>query len=983
MNLIDLQQYIRFHIGQLSANNGSADFEKICLYYARLRIHRNILPATGPVQAGGDQGRDFETFHTYLSNTEIARSSFLAADSAGAVAFACSLQKDPTKKNGKVVSDVRVITSGGTKVERVYFFSGEDIPVAARHKVQEYVKKEFGIALEIFDAQALAMQLCDPDLFWIAAQFLNVSSEVFPERLEENWYEVLKKEYQQRKRPLSTFQEFEEVKGAIRHIYKKDQLKSDLTFWFPKLDEVISNPLLPSQLVRKSIYEKFVTSLVGLDFVEGQEENIEKYFKDFEAYLATPDLEDAQNLLSFCNNSLYLSRHKLSEDFLDEISGRMDTLLTSLLKDAHSIDHKAMLLEIRANFILNDRRSNKDILDNYDDFIDALDELLECLQETHFFPISQLSNRLNEYIRIFLRLDINLEDLEEITADVDDVYLKKGGMAAAGGKLRDRAVIYLKSGHHDKAIKLLHELKLKWFNKDTQEGMILTCLLLSDTYYKMDLLLAAKYFALVSAYIAHKSRETALSDKVVMGINMVMNCDYARGAWLSYLRLVPILLGTHEMMTKDFDLFEHEDSLPLLYYPAVIFESARRYIPKAMPILDETINAASGLKIHIQKFQDDFKKTLDDEQFKLKLAQEIPGSPFNDLGIDHEFLFNASGCDWHFSFKNDFLTTAIAEEFICTFQILLSEVSAIDFNFLPGKARIHLVWVQSGKCDIEEVEIEDDLAMLVKLSRFSGKTPADRSKHIFNQIVCAQALLYQRSMLSKENYEPLIAPVLKNHEIISKVSFGQSYENVFREFYDKSWFDANRMIGVWTPFGPEAKKVPKNTALRERRGISQVYDSANAMERIQNRINNLQKPLSVSLPILITQAWFQEIITELRADGWLDWQILHALGHIVVNHKAKAHMEVNLAKAEQQRKRHFDLLSKDEKEWYQAVDKSIITFDQLTENLQNMVPLVVLQAFGLENKSYRPDMPLIREFLKDRFQFFEDGKEIDLFSSAK
>lgn len=983
MKLNDLQQYIRYNIDQLSPTNGSADFEKICLYYARFRIHRNILPATGPVQAGGDQGRDFETFHTYLSKSDIGQSSFIAEDSNGPVAFACSLQKEPTKKNGKIVSDVRTITAGGTKVDRIYFFSGRDIPVAARHKLQDYVKKEYSVTLEIIDAQALAMHLCDPDLFWIASEFLKVPSEFFPERTDVNWYEGLNKEYQSRKTPVVTFQEFEEVKSAIRHIYKKDELKSDLLFWFTRLDDIISNHSLPIQLVRKAIYEKFVASLVGLDFVEGQERNIEKYFSDFENYIATPELEDAQILLSFCNNSAHLGRHKLSADFLIEISRRMDNLLRTLIDNAQIVDNKAMLLEIHANFTLHDRRTNGGIIANYDKFIDRLDDLLECLDQTHFFPINKLSDRLNDYIRVFLPLLNDMEALEEVAADVDDVLLKKGGMAVVGGRLRDRAMIYLQSGDYNKALKLLHELKVKWFNKDTEEGMILTCLLLADVYYKMGLFLASKYFALVGAYLGHKSRETALSDKVTLGIAMAMNCEYTRGAWLSYLRLVPILLGSHRRNTKDFNLYEDDDNLRLLYHPAIIFETARRYIPAAMPILEEETRILGELKDHFQAFQDDLKSKHDNEKFKDKLKQELSGTPFCDLGFYHEVLFNGCGCDWFFSFENDLLTTTIAEEFICTFQILLSEISGIDLNLLPGRARVHLRSTSSGKYDFEEVEIEDNMVMLITIPRFLGKTPSDRGRYAFEQIVFAQSLLYQRSMLSKENYEPLIASILKDPDIISKVSFGQSYEHVFNEFYNQSWADQSRMEGAWTPFDPAAKTIPENSDLPAITGISRVYDSVNALERIQNRINNLQKPLSVTLPLLVTQQWFQKIITELRSEGWLDWQILHAIGHIVINYKAKTNLDTTGKNIDEQRKRHFELTNKDEKEWYQKIDERIITIEALTENLELIVPIVVLPAFGLENKSKRPEVPLIREFLKDRFRFFEDGKDIDLFGVSK
>ena len=50
-----------------------------CFSYVKPLRSRSTshLPATGPVQAGGDQGRDFETFHTYLSRSSLAGRSFV------------------------------------------------------------------------------------------------------------------------------------------------------------------------------------------------------------------------------------------------------------------------------------------------------------------------------------------------------------------------------------------------------------------------------------------------------------------------------------------------------------------------------------------------------------------------------------------------------------------------------------------------------------------------------------------------------------------------------------------------------------------------------------------------------------------------------------------------------------------------------------------------------------------------------------------
>jgi hypothetical protein len=50
---------IRFALARLSERNAHHEWEHVCRHLTRERICSNILPATGPVQAGGDQGRDF------------------------------------------------------------------------------------------------------------------------------------------------------------------------------------------------------------------------------------------------------------------------------------------------------------------------------------------------------------------------------------------------------------------------------------------------------------------------------------------------------------------------------------------------------------------------------------------------------------------------------------------------------------------------------------------------------------------------------------------------------------------------------------------------------------------------------------------------------------------------------------------------------------------------------------------------------------
>jgi hypothetical protein len=52
---------IAYALSRLSVHNAHHEFEHLCRHITRRRIASNIIPATGPVSAGGDGGADFET----------------------------------------------------------------------------------------------------------------------------------------------------------------------------------------------------------------------------------------------------------------------------------------------------------------------------------------------------------------------------------------------------------------------------------------------------------------------------------------------------------------------------------------------------------------------------------------------------------------------------------------------------------------------------------------------------------------------------------------------------------------------------------------------------------------------------------------------------------------------------------------------------------------------------------------------------------
>lgn len=186
-NRVELRAYIRYQLAQLGARNGAHEFEQLCFALARLRHVSNLQPATGPVQAGGDQGRDFESYHTYLRSSALARSTFLTLASPDVVVGACTLEKRDTP--AKVRHDLTVIFGTAVRPTRVIYFCEPDVPVARRHQLQEECLADYGAALNLHDGTAIADQLADPDTFWIAEQYLSVPTDLFPSDVGDEDYQ--------------------------------------------------------------------------------------------------------------------------------------------------------------------------------------------------------------------------------------------------------------------------------------------------------------------------------------------------------------------------------------------------------------------------------------------------------------------------------------------------------------------------------------------------------------------------------------------------------------------------------------------------------------------------------------------------------------------------------------------------------------------------------------------------------------------------
>src|SRR5664279_2684548 len=113
-----LVQYLRFGLEELTHRNGQFEFEALAQEVIRSRIASNIVTATGQVSAKGDQGRDAETYISYLKQQLGPHTAFLARVTDRMIAVCCTIQREDLKD--KFVKDAKKVVGSGAPIERIY-----------------------------------------------------------------------------------------------------------------------------------------------------------------------------------------------------------------------------------------------------------------------------------------------------------------------------------------------------------------------------------------------------------------------------------------------------------------------------------------------------------------------------------------------------------------------------------------------------------------------------------------------------------------------------------------------------------------------------------------------------------------------------------------------------------------------------------------------------------------------------------------------
>ena len=720
---VETAQFVRVSLSLLAGDNGHHTFEHICRHVTKLRITSNVLPATGPVSAGGDQGRDFETFRTYLLQELPFARGFLALASTAVVAFACTIQRDDLR--AKFKADITAICGQGTPVDNVWIFSVAEVPVRLRHDLQTWAADEHQITLEIVDGYALAEWLAEPDLYWIANTYLHAPAELAPPAvLDEpdlpDWYAELLEYWQQPHRQPANLGDLFELRHGLRHATAPGPARADLPGWLILMTR-LAEQSTDVNVQLHAVYEIVTARTLGVADLRPAEPLIRRCVTQIEHSTDPTALFHASVLVQWCAASAALGHTDLP---IPEIHGWIPQLrrhVDQLLEQDWGPNTRAGLLQAAAHLALHvdytgvtgRGGATLDAIDQLTAAVrDAVDhgELQQQLQGTaplvdldggmqRLLELSQLLPAAPAYpIESFsMLIDLLSPALHDhplyrrVCDGLDDAVRRQDGDAAVAEKCQQRAAAFSKAGRPLDALREFHRAKVNWFHGDTLSGSLDAIASIVDLYSGLGMHLAAKKYALALAALAQRSQDPSDRVFVPIGLFAAANQDHRAGAWIASAELATIAGLAHLAHAPDpANLDRHTYVLEAADHQTVTALVARQVRPRFEPAL-WTIFDRGPLSALIRAGVDaDADTQVRTEAQWLEWLPDTAGTPFSDAGLERTISCRAFGATWTVHGRNTQDTVLAIEDFTATLQILLVEFAALDPMLIPRPVDIEI-----------------------------------------------------------------------------------------------------------------------------------------------------------------------------------------------------------------------------------------------------------------------------------------------------
>ncbi|WP_284975251.1 hypothetical protein [Arthrobacter sp. efr-133-TYG-104] len=1009
-----LATMIRFYLETLGETNAHHPFEQLCLGLTRRRIVSNVLPATGPVSAGGDGGRDAESFWSMVAKELPDTSLFTALATEDAVVLAVTAQRENVPS--KIRSDLAKICGKGEPVDRVIYFTVAPVDTAKRHELQAHARELHSIALQIWDAQAIANEIASADLFYLAVDFLHLPSSLAPAREESrdelpDWYIEERNRWRTPSARSGSMGEFVDLREGLRFSSLNPEARADLPDWLASARALRDEAHRRDDVLNRIDYEIVLATGFGLNTLKPVDGILRGYFGRLTSQASDSGvLVDAITLLRLVQATLPRGGTTITSDEAEAWTEDLERVLEAKLRAAPGMNAKAGLLAAGAILALGPRGFTPEELDevsgpgplmseihqklsaakregrglpgvpsdaelrDLEAGMRHLVDLVETLPEAPMVPLDELMS-IFDFTSPAL---IDHPDYLKVRQALDDVTIERSGRASAGDRAQSRAMALLQGGRALDALREIHSAKFSWLNGDAAEGAAIMMLLASAVYSDLGLPLAAKQYAMSAVSVARMSGGPDLAVLVARGIILTATYEHQAGQWLTATETFKIGIWAQAQLAGDPWSFErYPYFMDMLIDQCHVLRAASSLRPGLLPAiervvqsteLDELVAPMLASVAHIEPPGED--ETAD------AADRGGLGRPFSDAGPVREYSWAALGNVWVVTAPNERAHVLAAERFVAAVQITLADLAGEDLLLVPGEIRVEVEVsdrpVEPGSVFTAESERDrGTVGHRVILSRSGALAPEADQLEVTSAVL--QAIVTQ-SLLGQPAFIAVMERTFERglpHMLTCVRPYDDLVDVHKDSFYDGISGLSGGLIGADRPRSPKPatglrRKLPEHAS---------AYDRAASIDAIAARYEKMLPPVRLTLPRLAGDTDFIKLVTSLRAEGWKDWHLLLAVVNIVVNGRAAQrglNMTTSITKADVER---VSLLTQEEeREEDPEPPLKIFTEDRMWFHLSNAA-LTTVRRWGLEVRLNRVDPRSFLGLLGDRFNYWDDDVE--------
>lgn len=995
------ESYIRFQLDQMSARNEHHKFEDIAVRIARRRISSNILLATGPVSAGGDQKRDAESYYTRVPE-ELPHSTTTAAPaSTNPIVIACTTQKDDLK--GKVLADLKGVCSpDAAPVDHVTFFSIHPIPVATAHDLQKTARDDYSVSLDVFSGDQIATLLAEPDLIWVAVHYLELPSHMVPEPEDESspdWYRALLDGLRATNGPAALTPGIQgEITRGMRFATFDSATNADLPEWLDFMQKFFgdTDDGNDTEIVFRACYEMSVARLRGIGSIAG----VEDLFRRACSYALSVDtpavLDDAATLVSYWGGAWSSG---LATAEAAEITGVLVRLrehaaqtleatdsaiypiraasLTATLAFMYMIPNFAKLAEKygRPEPIATDptagTRHDPESIDTHSladreevdvaQAMDYLQKLAELLPDARAFPVETVAELFQFFAPAFLKHP----DYMTVRDALDEATAAVQGESARAERCRDRAVALTEADEPLEALAELHDAKLAWFHGDTLHGAILVMRFIGQIYAGLGLMYAAKLYSCTAASLAVTNSDPDIKAQAATALLETMQHSQRAGCWLDAAAHGQVaVLARASLLPDPFDYDNHPELGHAEMNAAFELAAIREY----WPALEEPFMKAfdpTGWDNLISEGADEVADAAkrSEAEFQALVSDHVAGPLLGDLGNSRLIDFRALGLRWMLTFNNDRATVLSAEAFCAALQVTLAEIARHEPVFLSGTVQIEVQVISDADESVHDCVIDNTGPEIVARVVLSDDAPdyLERSRALLTPVL---VILHAVHVRPAEELQALLDPLFAGG-LPNKIAIARPYEDAASLLTEEHYAVC---AAAERPADSVEIDPVEPEALAPTTSLGTGYDRDESLQAIRERYETANESIPRTLARLAADDRYPAFIDALRAQGWLDWQILMAIWNLVGNWRLQ---NVRLSPTTVAPKQMRALFMSPDDEDSPGIPIDLILERDLTFFL-NIQVMTVAQRWKLRPPTSKLAAEPIRELLARRYAYAED-----------